>query len=116
VLYSIYYYFINVDDNVVESDLYVHITYVKWQGIDFRKVKKIFLVAGAPETALGTTKPSMQPVPAAFPVPVKQPEREADHTHSVLEFRNSWSCISTPQYAFMARYVIVYREKFILTV
>jgi len=105
-----------VDDNVVESDLYVHITYVKRQGVDFREGKKIFLVAGAPETALGTTKPSMQLIPAALYLPVKRPEREANHTNSMLEFGNSWSCISTPQYAFMARYVIKYRENFILTV
>ena len=108
MLYSIYYYLINVDDNVAEIGLYVHVTYVKWQGIDFRKEKKIFLVAEAPETALGTTKPSMQLVPAALYLPVKRSERETDHTHSLLEFTNSWSCISTPQYAFMARYVIKY--------
>ena len=101
---------------MAESDLHVHITYVKRQGVDFRKGKKIFLVAGAPETALETTKPSMQLIPAALYLPVKRSEREADHTHSLLEFRNSWSCISTPQYAFMARYVIKCRENFILTV
>ena len=102
----LYCYFINVDDNVAESDLYVHITYVKRQGVDFRKGKKIFLVAGTPETALGTTKPSMQLIPAAFYLPVKWPEREANHAHSILEFGNSWSCVSIPQNVFLARYVI----------
>jgi hypothetical protein len=101
---------------MTKGGLYVHIIYAKWQGIDFRKSKKIFLVAEAPVTALGTTKPSMQLVPAALYLPVKRPEREAHHTHAVLEFRNSWTCISTPQYAFMSRYVIKYRENFILTV
>ena len=101
-----YYYFINVDHNVTESELYMHITYVKRQVIDFQKGKKVFLVAGAPETALGTNKPFLQLVPAALSVPVKRPEREADYTHSILEFRNSWSFISTPQYTFMGRYVI----------
>jgi hypothetical protein len=76
--------------------------------------KKIFLVAEAPVTALWTTKPSMQLVPAALSLPAKWPEREVNHTHSVLEFGNSWNFVSTPRYVFMAWYVIKYRENFIL--
>jgi hypothetical protein len=47
---------------------------------------------------------------------VKRLGREVDNSHPVLDFKNAWSCISTPQYAFIAWYVIKLRDKFILTV
>jgi hypothetical protein len=64
----------------------------------------IFLFATVSSPALGPTQPPIQWVPGALSLGVKWPGREADHSPpSSAEVKNSWSCTSTPQYAFMAR-------------
>jgi hypothetical protein len=54
-------------------------------------------------SALGPTQPPIQWVPGAPSLEVKLPGPEADYSPpSNAEVENAWSCISIPQYAFMA--------------
>jgi hypothetical protein len=46
---------------------------------------------------------------------VKRPGREADHSPpSSAEVKNTWSCISTPKYVFMAWCFVKHRDNFTL--
>jgi hypothetical protein len=48
----------------------------------------------------------------ALSLEVKWPEREADHSApSSAEVKNAWSYTSTPQYVFMAWYLVKHRDK-----
>jgi hypothetical protein len=45
---------------------------------------------------------------------VKRPGREADHSpQPSAEVKNAWSYISTPEYVFMAWYLIKHKDDFI---
>jgi hypothetical protein len=85
-------------------------------GFDSRRGLGIFLFTTASRTALGTTKPPIQWVPGALSLGVKRPGREADHSPpSSAEVKNAWSCISTPQYVFMAWCLVKHRDNFTFT-
>jgi len=44
---------------------------------------------------------------------VKQPGREADHSSpSSVEVKNAWSYTTTPQYAFIALWLVKYKDNF----
>jgi hypothetical protein len=50
-----------------------------------------------------------------FPLGVKRPGREADHSPpSSAEVKNAWSYTSTPQYVFMSWYLVEHRYNFTL--
>jgi hypothetical protein len=62
-----------------------------------------FFSSSESRQALGPTQPPIQWVTGVSPLGVKRPGRETDHSPpSSAEVNNSWSCTSTPQYAFMA--------------
>jgi hypothetical protein len=66
-----------------------------------------FLIATASRALLGQTQPPTQWVPPTISPGVKRPGREADHSPPYsVEVKNAWSCTSTPQYVFMAWYLI----------
>jgi hypothetical protein len=56
----------------------------------------IFLLTTASGPALGHTQPPIQWVPAALSLGIKRPGSEADHSPSITEVNNAWSCTSTP--------------------
>jgi len=61
--------------------------------------------------ALGPTQPPIQWVRGALFLGVKRPGREADHSPpSSAEVKNAWSYTSTPQYVFMAWYLVKQRD------
>jgi hypothetical protein len=63
----------------------------------------IVLLTTAFRPTLDPTSPPVQWVSEALSLEIKRPGREADHSSpSNAEVKNSWSYISTPQYAFMA--------------
>jgi len=82
---------------------------------------EMFLFSTAFGAFLGPTQPPFQCVPE-----VKRPERETDHSPtSSVEVKNPWSYTSTPQYVFLALYLIKwyivmewdlvkYRDNFVL--
>jgi hypothetical protein len=70
----------------------------------------------ASRPALGPIQPPSQWVPGALSLGVKQPGREADHSPpSSAEVKNWWSYTSTPQYVFMAWFLVKHRENFSFT-
>jgi len=65
---------------------------------------------GTAHRILGPTQPPIQWVLGAFTLGVKWPGREADQSPpSSAEVRNAWIYTSTPQYVFMAWYLVKYR-------
>jgi hypothetical protein len=64
---------------------------------------KNFLFSSSSSPALGTTQPPIQWVHgSSFPW-VKRPGREADHSPPIsAEVKNTWICISTTPYVFIA--------------
>jgi hypothetical protein len=74
-----------------------------------------FLFTTASRTALGPTQPPNSWVPGVLSLGVKRPDREADHSPpSSTDVKNAWSYTSTPQYVFMAWYLVKHRVNFTL--
>jgi hypothetical protein len=64
---------------------------------DSRQELGIFLFTTASRPALGLTQPPIQSIPAALPLRVKRPRREAYYSPaSSTEVKNAWSYTSTP--------------------
>jgi hypothetical protein len=64
---------------------------------DSRQGMRIFFFTTLFRTNLGPTQPPIQWVTGAFPLGVKWPRREADHSRpSSAEVKNAWSYTSTP--------------------
>jgi hypothetical protein len=63
--------------------------------------------------ALGATQPPLQWVPGTLSLGVKWLGHEADHSPpSSAKVKNAWSYTSTPQYVFMAWYLVKERDNF----
>jgi hypothetical protein len=59
------------------------------------------------------TQPLIQWVPGALSLAIKLLELEADPSlPSSAEVKNAWRYTSTPQYVFMAWYLVKYKENF----
>jgi hypothetical protein len=43
---------------------------------------------------------------------LKRPEREVYHSPPIAKVRNAWNYTSTPQYAFMAWWLVKHKENF----
>jgi hypothetical protein len=72
-----------------------------------------FSLHTASRLVLRPAQPPIQRVPGALSLVVKRPEIEANHSPpSSAEVNNAWSCTSTPQYVFMAWYVVEHRDDF----
>jgi hypothetical protein len=66
-------------------------------GFDFGLGLGIFLFTTASRTVLRPIEPPIQWVPGAFPLGVRRPGRETDHSlPSSAEVKNAWSYTSTP--------------------
>jgi hypothetical protein len=65
-------------------------------GFESRQGLGFFLFTTASRPALGPTQPPIQWVPGALSLGVKLPGREAAHSPSSAEVKNTWSYISTP--------------------
>jgi hypothetical protein len=66
-------------------------------GFDSRQELGIFLFTTVSRTALGPTQPLILWVPAALPLGVKRPGREADYSPpSSAEVKNTWNYTSSP--------------------
>jgi len=64
--------------------------------------------------ALVPTQPPIHWVPGVPSLEAKRSECEADlSSPSREEAKNAWSYTSTPQYAFMARFLVKHRDNFI---
>jgi hypothetical protein len=89
-----------------EADTYIN-------GFDSQRGLEICLFNTASRTAMGPTQPPTQWVAGALSLGVKWPGREADHSPpSSAEIKNAWSYTSTPQYVFMAWYLVKHRDNF----
>jgi hypothetical protein len=64
--------------------------------------------------ALGPTQPPIRWVLRALSLSIKRPGRESDHSHLVPRSKNEWSYTSTPQYVFMAWWLVKPRDDFTL--
>jgi hypothetical protein len=74
-----------------------------------------FLFATASRPTLRPTQPPIQWVVEVLSPRVKRPEREPDYSStSSADVKNGWSYISTPQYAFIAWYLVNPRDNFTL--
>jgi hypothetical protein len=74
----------------------------RWSGVRVPEGLGIFILTTASRPALGPTQLPIQWVPGALPLGIKLLGRQTDHSPpSSAEVKNSWSYISTPQYAFM---------------
>jgi hypothetical protein len=63
--------------------------------------------------ALGSTQPSIQRVPEALSLGVKQPGRETDHSSPAsTQVKKTWVYTSTPPYVFKAYCLIKHRDNF----
>jgi hypothetical protein len=72
-----------------------------------------FLFATPSRPALGLTQPPIQWVLGVLSPGVKQPGHKDDCSPpSSTKVKNMWSYTSTPQYVFMARYLIKHRDNF----
>jgi hypothetical protein len=84
---------------------------------DFRRELGIFLFTAASRPALGPTQPPIKWVSQTLPLGVKRLGREADHSPPTsAEVKNAWSYTSTPQYVFMAWYLVKHRDSFAFAV
>jgi hypothetical protein len=80
-------------------------------GFDCRPGLGIFLLPTAFREALEPTRPPIPRVTEVISLGVKRPGREADHSPpSSAEIKNAWSYTSTPQYVFMAWYLVKQRD------
>jgi hypothetical protein len=71
----------------------------------------LFISATAFRLALGPTQSAIRWVPAALPLQIMRPGREADHSpKSDVEIKNACSCTSTHPYVFMTWGVVTYRD------
>jgi hypothetical protein len=69
------------------------------------------------QTGSGLTQPPVQRVPGVLSLGVKRPGREADHSPpSCADVENASRYTSTPQYVFMALYLVKHRDNFTFTV
>jgi hypothetical protein len=70
----------------------------------------------ASRPTLGPTHPPIHWVPEAILPGVKRQGREADHSPlSSAEVNNTWRHTCTPQYVFMAWYLVKHRDNFTFT-
>jgi hypothetical protein len=83
---------------------------------DSRRRLGIFPSSTASRPALGPTQPPIQWLLGALSLRLKQPRREADHSPlSSVEVKNAWRHTSTPQYVFMAWYLVKHGDNFTFT-
>jgi hypothetical protein len=69
------------------------------------------------QTGMGPTQPPTQWETGTLSRGVKRPGREANHSPvSSVKVKNGWSCTSTPQYVFMAWYLVKHGDNFTLPV
>jgi hypothetical protein len=72
-----------------------------------------WLLFKASRLAPGHTQPHIQWVPGFLSPRLKQPARQADHSHlSSAEIKNAWSYTSTPPYVFVVWDIVKHRDKF----
>jgi hypothetical protein len=65
------------------------------------------------QTGSGPTQPPAEWVLGILSPGVKRPERESDHSHlSRADVKNARSYTCTPQYVFMAWYLVKHRDNF----
>jgi hypothetical protein len=87
-------------DEWIERALMVSVV-LSDRGLESRQGVGIYLFTTASRPALGPTQPPIHWVPEVLSLRLKRPGREADHLlPSSAEVRNTWSCTSTPKYAF----------------
>jgi hypothetical protein len=79
--------------------------FVSWQG------QEMFLYCTASRPALGLTQPSIQWLPGALSLGIKQLQCEVDHCH-LVKGREWWSYTSTHPYVFMAWCLSKHRNNF----
>jgi hypothetical protein len=80
-------------------------------GFDSRRRLGIFLFTTASRTALGPTQPPIHWLSGALSLGVKRLGCEADHSPpSSAYVKNAWSYTSTPQYVFMAWWLVKHRD------
>jgi hypothetical protein len=85
-------------------------------GFDSRQWLGIFLFTTASRTALGPTQLPIKWVPGALSLGINRPGHEANHSlPSSAEVKNSWSYTSTPQYVFIAWFLVKHRDTFTFT-
>jgi hypothetical protein len=82
-------------------------------GLEFEsRWGKNFHFSVSSRSALGSTYPPIQWVPAALSSGVKRPGREADNSPPTsAEVKKTWTYTSTPTYAFMALCLISQAQK-----
>jgi len=82
-------------------------------GFHSRQGLRICLFTTASRMALGPTQTPIQWVPGSLFLEVKRPGREADRSSpSGAEVKNAWKYTSTPQYVFMAWFLVKHRDTF----
>jgi hypothetical protein len=83
---------------------------------DSRQGLGIYLFTTASRLSLGPTQLSIQWVSGTISTGVKRSRREADHSHPPsATVKNAWIYTSTPQYDFMAWYLVKHSDNFTFT-
>jgi hypothetical protein len=85
-------------------------------GVLFAAEAEMFLFDTVSRPALGPTQPPIQWVPGVLSLGVKRPAvKLTTHLHIVSRSKNEWSYTSTPQYVFMAWYLVKHRDNITFT-